>query len=77
MKAGERIVRVFADMRRKGCHGARIGRFQFCECVHITVSRVTFALLTGEWFEDPQRLGLPSQNKVADWPPAKLLDFFR
>ena len=55
MEAGERVVGVFTDMRRKGRHGTGIAGFQLGVRLDITSGRGSLVLLDAQRFECVQR----------------------
>ena len=72
VKAGELVLSVLADMRRKGRHRTGIARFEFGKCLQIGCRIGILILLKPERLEGAQSFSPAPQDKVPDRPPAEL-----
>src|SRR4029077_275460 len=72
MEAGERVVGVFTDMRRKCRHRTGIARFQLGVPLDVTSGRGSLILLDAQRFECAQRLTLAPENEITHRPAVEL-----
>ena len=72
MEAGERVVGVFTDMRRKGRHRTGIAGFQLGVGLDITSGRGSLIFLNAQRLECAQRLSLAPENEITHRPAAEL-----
>ena len=72
MEASERVVSVFADMRRKGRYRTGIAGFQLGVRLDITPGRGRLVLLNAQRFDCVQRLTLAPENEITHRPAAEL-----
>src|SRR4249920_281715 len=77
VKAGELVLRIAPDMRRKCCHRSGVVRLELGKCFQITLRRRAPEFFPPQGFECAHRFGLAPQQKIADWAPAKVTHFLR
>src|SRR5262245_47010271 len=73
MEAGELVLRLLSEMRRKGGDGTRIACFQFGKGLQITLRGGIIKLFGWKGFEGTQGLRSTSEQQITNRPPMEIL----
>src|SRR6476659_7661790 len=76
MKSCEAILRLLADMSRKGRNRTGILGLKQGVRIEVAFCSSVVELFFLQRFERPDHLTPTPQHKIADWPPTKILDPF-